>query len=501
MNSFTKAIIVGIIALLSIGGLVLWKVKAKPKPLVLSKEDMKILAESQEPQARAALATDPEQRKAFADYIKRILAISQAADAVGMSSELEVKRELELQRTAVLAGAYLKNQKSANPADTLFTAIKPEDVDAYFANKVNQVRFDAFVEDLKAKNPAVTAQLTEERMKDLRQRYGQTFVAAEKAEQAGLGNNRETELQLIFQRARLLTQKYAEQYIIPEAKKLADDKAVDAYIAAHPEFDESKTRAKAEDILKRVKAGEDFAKLAQEFSDDPGSKTQGGELGWFAHGQMVPEFEEAAFKLQPGQTSDIVKSSFGFHIIQVEERRINKGDSKDEAGGKDEVKRAHPLAPAPQDKSKDKAKPAPGKNKTDAKPAPNGPPQPVNPDEMEMGGEGGPAMPTKPQGPQEEVRARHILIKFGGSPQQPGAPPTSPRDEAKAAVAEEKQKEVVEEILKKSNVVVPEEFEVTAPEAGNGLPPGLGGPQGPPPGAPPQGPPPPNGPKDKPKKR
>jgi peptidyl-prolyl cis-trans isomerase D len=77
-------------------------------------------------------------------------------------------------------------------------------------------------------------------------------------------------------------------------------------------------KAKAEGLLKQIQAGGDFAKLAMENSDDPGSKVQGGELGFIVKGQTVPEFEKAAFSLQPGQTSGLVKTTYGYHIIQVE---------------------------------------------------------------------------------------------------------------------------------------------------------------------------------------
>jgi peptidyl-prolyl cis-trans isomerase C len=79
------------------------------------------------------------------------------------------------------------------------------------------------------------------------------------------------------------------------------------------------TEDEAKKALARIKGGEDFGKVADEVSKDPGSK--GGDLGWFTKDRMVPEFADAAAKLQPGQLSEPVKSQFGWHIIKLDETR------------------------------------------------------------------------------------------------------------------------------------------------------------------------------------
>ncbi len=92
-------------------------------------------------------------------------------------------------------------------------------------------------------------------------------------------------------------------------------------IVVRPKADSSAIRdayARADSALKRLRRGEDFAKVAREVSEDPTTKEQGGALGWFRRGIMAREFEYVAFRLRPGEISNIVPTSFGFHIIQVQ---------------------------------------------------------------------------------------------------------------------------------------------------------------------------------------
>jgi peptidyl-prolyl cis-trans isomerase SurA len=84
--------------------------------------------------------------------------------------------------------------------------------------------------------------------------------------------------------------------------------------------DSAAAKAKMDTILAALKSGEDFAKVAEKYSDDPGSKSAGGDLGYFERRMMVPEFDSVAFKLDVGQVSDVVKTQFGYHIIKLTDK-------------------------------------------------------------------------------------------------------------------------------------------------------------------------------------
>ena len=94
-----------------------------------------------------------------------------------------------------------------------------------------------------------------------------------------------------------------------------------------------KAKSEIDTVLKQVRAGADFAKLAQAHSQDPGSAVQGGDLNYFPRGQMVPAFDQVAFSLKPGQISNVVQTPFGYHIIKVTDRKGARTVSYDEASG------------------------------------------------------------------------------------------------------------------------------------------------------------------------
>ena len=118
-------------------------------------------------------------------------------------------------------------------------------------------------------------------------------------------------------------------------KQIGEEKEVHArHILFRVPAGDEKASKEAEDKLKvviaRLKKGEDFAKVAGEVTEDPSGKANGGDLGYFSKDQMVPEFSEAAFKLEQGQISEPVKTQFGWHVIKVEDKRVKQAPKFEE---------------------------------------------------------------------------------------------------------------------------------------------------------------------------
>lgn len=128
-------------------------------------------------------------------------------------------------------------------------------------------------------------------------------------------------------------EQHRDQYRVPEQVKVSHILIKTPLAGPDGKVDEkgvAEAQHRAEDLLKQLKSGAKFEALAEKYSEDPGSAKQGGSLGWIGRGQTVPEFEKTAFSLPKGQMSDLVKSSYGFHIIRVDDKQDAHMKSLDE---------------------------------------------------------------------------------------------------------------------------------------------------------------------------
>jgi peptidyl-prolyl cis-trans isomerase C len=154
---------------------------------------------------------------------------------------------------------------------------------------------------------------------------------AEAAEKEKLSEGQDFQTRLNYLKRRALRELYFEKVIKAsvsdaDARKIYDEQVKllkpEEEVSARHILVETEAEAKA--LKEKLDKGADFAQLAKENSKDPGSKDDGGNLGYFGHGQMVPQFEEVVFKLQKGQVSDPVKTQFGWHLVKLEDRRVKQ---------------------------------------------------------------------------------------------------------------------------------------------------------------------------------
>ncbi len=156
----------------------------------------------------------------------------------------------------------------------------------------------------------------------------ETILFAEAAEKDKLGSGQGFDAIKRYWDRRALRDTYFERSVKSSVSDAEAKAFYDKEVASAQSQEEVRARhilldseQLAKELYEKIAHGEDFARMAKQYSKDPGSKEEGGDLGYFTRGRMVPQFEEAAYKLEKGDVSLPVKSQFGWHLIKVEDKR------------------------------------------------------------------------------------------------------------------------------------------------------------------------------------
>lgn len=425
-------------------GLVIWKNKVGGHSTEsynsISKAEIEMLladVSKSNPMILKRLKEDPEMKKSQIENLRQLLAFATQAQKDGLASEASNKQELDNIRAEILAVSYDKEINKDKGPMPPFGFISEDQVKAFweggtpgpergFLDKIGlgpaadtrspEDQFNDFLnaklEIMKRSSPDnANREISEEERTQARDVFAKIRIYKAEFDQKSKSGELPKEfvdkanLQVKLQQAQFLARLYAEK--ATEQTKVTDEE-IAQYIAAHPELDPAQKRIKAQGILDRAKAGEDFAALANEFSEDPGNKSPGGSMQGGIYkdvpkGRMVAPFEAAALALEPGQVApDLVETDFGFHIVKLE-RKLGPSENKD------------------------------------AKPAAGAPPAPAG----------------------ETYDVRHILISTGvKDPDNPAARDAPVKEFVRNKLETEKEKKLLDSIVAANNVSVPEDFDV-----------------------------------------
>ena len=299
----------------------------------ITKEEMELLLKDANPFMLKLLADDAELRKQQIKNIAELLAVACQAVKEGLADDDKNKQELENIRVEITSVNYDREKNQDKAIVSPFGNISEEQVKKFYANESNQTEFEFFfkvkIALIKESGQiGINIEPTEEEITQAKDYFAKTRIYYEEAKTKSGELSKEfwdkIEISVKLQQASYLSRLYTRQ-VLDNKTKVADEEVRD-YIQKHPEFDTRVKRAKAYEILRRVEAGENFATLAKEFSDDPGSKDKGGLYENVKVGMFIPEFERAALSLKPGQIyPNIVETTYGFHIIKL----LRTGENKD----------------------------------------------------------------------------------------------------------------------------------------------------------------------------
>lgn len=285
---------------------------------------------------------DPEMRREQVNSLRELLAFASQAVKDGLAARPAECIELRSIAAEVTAVNFDGEKNKGRGPIPPFGYITEARVAAFWgkgpANRTpaadveaREVRFQEFLDSkvaiLNADNPQMKdREITEEEREQARDFFAKIEISVDEYRKSPVLTKAfrdKVALQVKLQQAQFLSRLYSDEIA---TKVRASDAEIEAFLKANPELDPAAKLPKAEEILKRVKSGEDFAKLANEFSDDPGNNGENGEKhgGLYAGvkpGQMIEAFEKAALSLEPGNVHpEVTKTDFGYHVIKLEKK-------------------------------------------------------------------------------------------------------------------------------------------------------------------------------------
>jgi parvulin-like peptidyl-prolyl isomerase len=323
-------------------------------PTSLSKQEIETFLNNLPPQQIVQLTSQPDSKKGLVDDLKQQLILSAEAERQGLGTLPEVTAELDLMEKFTLVEVF-RNRKSKEQPQAL-EVTDQEKEDFY---KRNPYAFEQFTKS----NPRIKS-LPAEQLTAIRPQVAELLITAERARTAGMDKDPLYLISVKIRRAGILARRATLRF--QETTKINDEEIAKEYDANKQNYGEARARhilvmfpeqraqrdkqqnkaegeeapkaetnkpesreaAKklADELLQRIKGGEDFDKLAKEFSDDTGSGAQGGDLGYQSPESYVPPFKQALLKLKAGELSEVVETQFGYHIIRLEDQRTKPLD-------------------------------------------------------------------------------------------------------------------------------------------------------------------------------
>jgi len=344
VSNFFSLLCLAAVAVVSAGGQVNDTAKIGESFNSITRAEVEMLianAAESKPSILKALAEDPEMKRQQIEQLRQLLALASQAQKEGMTADPTNRQEMDNIRAEILAVNYDKMLNKGRGPMPAFGYITAAQVAKYWGENGHEPEFVRFL-DSKVKLLSAEMQerkLSAEEKEQARDVFARTQIyLAEYESKLKSGTLAKefvanADLQVKLQQAQFLARLYSER-LADQTK--ATDAEIAAYFTANPELDPARKRAEAQEILDRAKAGENFAALANEFSEDPGNIGPNGVLTGGIYkdvpkGRMMASFEAAALALQAGQVGpELVRTDHGYHIIKLE-RMLGKKRASDEA--------------------------------------------------------------------------------------------------------------------------------------------------------------------------